>query len=114
MRRQCSRWRPSTARSAPGSPAGRVDDVVGLWEALAKRFAQLGGNSAPMFLRMAGKDTFVPTDSVTRGLVHWQAMPTPPSSRAERRAMQAVFNEWANETGRPLCELSLILALSCD
>jgi 3-methyladenine DNA glycosylase Tag len=90
------------------------DDVVGLWEALAKRFAQLGGNSAPMFLRMAGKDTFVPTDSVTRGLVRWHAMPTPPTSRAERRAMQGIFNEWANETGRPLCELSLILALSCD
>ena len=33
-------------------PAG---DIVGLWEALAKRFSQMGGNSGPSFLRMVGK-----------------------------------------------------------
>ncbi len=37
-----------------------ADDVVGLWEALGKRFSQMGGNSGPMFLRMVGKDTFCP------------------------------------------------------
>src|SRR5262249_8425300 len=26
-------------------------DIVGLWEALAKRFSQMGGNSGPSFLR---------------------------------------------------------------
>ncbi|HEV2098477.1 MAG TPA: DNA-3-methyladenine glycosylase I, partial [Stellaceae bacterium] len=31
-------------------------DIVGLWEALAKRFSQMGGNSGPTFLRMVGKD----------------------------------------------------------
>lgn len=87
-------------------------DVVGLWETLAKRFAQLGGNSAPYFLRMAGKDTFILTESVAKGLVHWGATGTPPASRAERRASQNVFNTWAGETGRPLCQISLILALS--
>lgn len=87
-------------------------DVVGLWETLAKRFAQLGGNSAPYFLRMAGKDTFILTESVAKGLVHWGAAATPPANRAERRAVQNVFNEWASETGRPLCQISLILALS--
>lgn len=87
-------------------------DVVGLWETLAKRFAQLGGNSAPYFLRMAGKDTFILTESVAKGLVHWGATGTSPASRAERRASQNVFNTWAGETGRPLCQISLILALS--
>lgn len=89
-------------------------EVVALWETLAKRFSQLGGNSAPYFLRMAGKDTFILTDSVTKGLVRWGATATAPTSRAERRAVQAIFNEWASESRRPLCQLSLILALSCD
>src|SRR5438552_10485439 len=35
------------------------EDIVGLWEALAKRFSQMGGNSGPSFLRMVGKDTFI-------------------------------------------------------
>ena len=89
-------------------------EIVTLWETLAKRFSQLGGNSAPNFLRMAGKDTFILTDSVSKGLVHWGATPSAPTSRAERRAVQAVFNEWSSETGRPLCQISMILALSCD
>src|SRR5579872_867300 len=50
------------------------DDIVGLWEALAKRFSQMGGNSGPSFLRMVGKDTFVLTDSVVGGLKHWGAI----------------------------------------
>ena len=87
-------------------------DVVGLWETLAKRFSQLGGNSAPYFLRMAGKDTFILTESVANGLMHWGATATPPANRAERRSAQDVFNAWAIETGRPLCQISLILALS--
>jgi 3-methyladenine DNA glycosylase Tag len=91
-----------------------VTDVVGLWETLAKRFSQLGGNSAPQFLRMAGKDTFILTDSVAKGLVHWQAIPSPPGTKSERRSVQDVFNGWAAETGRPLCQLSQIVALSCD
>ena len=89
-------------------------DIVGLWEVLAKRFSQLGGNSAAYFLRMAGKDTFVLTDFVAKALVHWGAAESPPSSRAERRAAQDVFNQWANATGRPLCQISQILALSTD
>ena len=32
-------------------------DVVDLWDDLAKRLRQMGGNSGPYFLRMAGKDS---------------------------------------------------------
>ncbi|HEY2540761.1 MAG TPA: DNA-3-methyladenine glycosylase I [Stellaceae bacterium] len=89
-------------------------DIVGLWEALAKRFSQMGGNSAPTFLRMAGKDTFVLTPSVTTALKHWGAFQRPPKNRKDREAVQACFNVWAAETARPLCQLSLILAASTD
>ena len=88
------------------------DDIVGLWEALAKRFSQMGGNSGPSFLRMVGKDTFVLTDSVVGGLKHWGAIAKPPKNRGDRAQVQAAFNGWAAESGRPLCQLSLILAMS--
>jgi len=89
-------------------------NIVGLWEAIGARFSQMGGVSGPMFLRMVGKDTFVLSHSVIAGLKHWADMPTPPKNRAERAAAQACFNAWAAQTGRPLAQLSLILAMSVD
>ena len=89
-------------------------DIVGLWEALAKRFSQMGGNSGPSFLRMVGKDTFILTYAVTAALKHWGAANTPPKNRKDRAAVQSHFNAWAAETGRPLCQLSLILAASIE
>jgi 3-methyladenine DNA glycosylase Tag len=89
-------------------------DIVGLWEALAKRFSQMGGNSGPTFLRMVGKDTFILTPAVTTALKHWGAIATPPKNRSDRAAVQAAFNDWAREGGRPLCQLSLILATSVE
>jgi 3-methyladenine DNA glycosylase Tag len=89
-------------------------DIVGLWEALAKRFSQMGGNSGPTFLRMVGKDTFILTHSVAAALQHWGAARAAPKNRKDREAVQACFNLWAAETGRPLCQLSLILAASAE
>jgi len=89
-------------------------DIVGLWVVLAKRFSQMGGNSGPSFLRMVGKDTFVLTHSVTAALKRWGAADTPPKNRKDRAAVQSHFNAWAQETSRPLCQLSLILAASVD
>lgn len=90
-----------------------TDNVVGLWDALAKHFSQMGGNSGPMFLRMVGKDTFVLSPSVVAGLKHWAGL-APPKNRQDRLAAQRMFNFWATETGRPLSQLSLILAMSVD
>jgi 3-methyladenine DNA glycosylase Tag len=89
-------------------------NIVELWETLAKRFSQMGGNSGPSFLRMVGKDTFVLTHSVTAALKHWGAVEGPPKNRKDRAAVQSSFNAWAEETGRPLCQLSLILAASVE
>jgi 3-methyladenine DNA glycosylase Tag len=89
-------------------------DIVGLWEALAKRFSQMGGNSGPSFLRMVGKDTFILTPAVTAALKHWGAVAAAPKNRRERQTVQDCFDAWAAETGRPLSQLSLILAASTD
>ena len=75
-------------------------DIVGLWDQLAKRFSQLGGNSAPMFLRMVGKDTFILTESVSKALCAGKRWTRPPTSKRDRAAAQAVFNQWAAQTGR--------------
>ena len=90
------------------------DDVVGLWDDLAKRFVQLGGNSGPYFLRMVGKDTFVLTSSVISALNHWDAFEGTPKSKADRLKVQEVFNTWVRHSSRPLCQVSMILALSVD
>src|SRR5215469_2396084 len=89
-------------------------DIIGLWETLAKQFSQMGGNSGPSFLRMVGKDTFVLTHSVTAALRHWSAVEALPKNRKDRAEVQSCFNAWAAETGRPLCQLSLILAASVE
>jgi 3-methyladenine DNA glycosylase Tag len=89
-------------------------NIVELWEALAKRFNQMGGNSGPTFLRMVGKDTFILTPSVTAALKHWGAIDAPPKNRKDRAVVQACFNAWAVETRRPLCQLSMILAASIE
>jgi 3-methyladenine DNA glycosylase Tag len=90
------------------------DRIVELWEALAKRFNQMGGNSGPTFLRMVAKDTFVLTPSVIAALKRWGAADAAPKNRKDRAAVQSFFNAWAEETGRPLCQLSMILAASID
>jgi 3-methyladenine DNA glycosylase Tag len=89
-------------------------EITALWEELAKRFSQMGGNSGPYFLRMAGKDTFIATPSVVKALNHWRALEGEPKGKAGRARLQAVFNGWAEETGLPLAHLSMTLAASVD
>ena len=87
-------------------------DTVGLWADLAKRFSQLGGASGPSFLRMVGKDTFILTGGVVRALIDLGVVQKKPTAKRDLGAVQAAFNDWAEETGRDLCQLSRILALS--
>ncbi|HXZ00682.1 MAG TPA: DNA-3-methyladenine glycosylase I [Stellaceae bacterium] len=91
-----------------------VAETVKLWDALARRFTQLGGNSGAYFLRMAGKDTFILTPFVVTALNHWGAFAGEPKGKGARQEVQAIFNDWAAETGLPLAHLSMILAGSVD
>jgi 3-methyladenine DNA glycosylase Tag len=89
-------------------------EIVKLWDELGKRFTQLGGNSGPYFLRMAGKDTFILTPSVVTALNHWRAFEGEPKSKADRAEVQDRFKEWAEETKMPLAHLSMTLAASVE
>lgn len=89
-------------------------DIVGLWRYLARHGQQLGGLSAPRFLRMAGKDTFILSPDVLAALKGLGVIERPPTSQAALATVQAQFNQWQAETGRPLAQLSMLLALSAD
>ncbi len=87
-----------------------VTDIVGLWKYLAKHGNQLGGLSAPRFLRMVGKDTFIPTDDMVAALKAQDIIDKAPTSQKDLAQVQAAFNQWHAESGRPLCQLSTMLA----
>lgn len=87
-----------------------VTDIVGLWKYLAKHGSQLGGLSAPRLLRMIGKDTFIPSDDMVAALKAQEIVDKVPTSLKELAAVQAAFNQWQAQSGRPLCQLSVMLA----
>jgi 3-methyladenine DNA glycosylase Tag len=90
------------------------DDVVGLWLYLKKHGSQLGGNSAAYFLRMSGKDTFVLTDDVVVGLKAQGIVDKKPTSQRDLKKVQQAFNDWREQSGRPLCQISRLLAMTVN
>jgi 3-methyladenine DNA glycosylase Tag len=79
---------------------------------LKKQGAQLGGNSGPSFLRMVGKDTFLLTDDVVAALVAQGVVDKRPTAQRDLRAVQQAFNQWQQESGRPLCQISRLLSMT--
>jgi 3-methyladenine DNA glycosylase Tag len=90
------------------------NDIVGLWEDMQKRFSNLGGKSGPYFLRMAGKDSFVLTADTIKALNKWGACTGEPKGKKARQDVQQAFNQWVDESGCKLSEMSMILAVSTD
>ena len=91
-----------------------VEDITGLWQYLAKHGNQMGGLSAPRFLRMIGKDTFIPSWDVVAALNAQEIVDKVPSSKRDQAAVQAAFNQWHAESGRPMCQLSAMLAFTVN
>ncbi len=90
------------------------DDTIGLWKQLQQRGSRLGGFTGPLFLRHMGVDTFMLTGDVVKTLVGAGVVSKHPTSQRDLRATQEAFNAWRDETGRPLAELSRIMACSVD
>lgn len=89
-----------------------VDDVVGLWRDLDREASRLGGNSGPIFLREVGKDTFLLFPDVVKALRREKVVKGEPTTQRNLASAQEAFNAWRKESGRPLCQLSKILACS--
>jgi 3-methyladenine DNA glycosylase Tag len=90
------------------------DDIVGLLQVLKKRGSRLGGHTGMYFLRFVGKDSFIFSEDVVKALVREGVVAKEPTSLRDQRATQEAFNAWKEETGRPLCQISRILAASVD
>lgn len=86
------------------------DNIIGLWDLLKKQGNQLGGNSGPYFLRMIGKDTFILTDDVVAALKAQGIVEKKPTAKRDLQKVQDAFNQWQQESGRPLSQISRLLS----
>lgn len=87
-------------------------DIIRLWQLLKKQGSQLGGNSSAYFLRMVGKDTFMLTDDVVTALKAQGVVEKKPTAQRDLKQVQEAFNQWRETSGRPLCQISRLLAHS--
>ncbi|MDG1164974.1 MAG: DNA-3-methyladenine glycosylase I, partial [Porticoccaceae bacterium] len=68
-------------------------------------------NSGPMMLRSMGRDTFLLTNDVCNALVHHGFIKKfSPNAQRDLKLVEQVFENLREESGRPLCQISRILA----
>ena len=91
-----------------------VEDIIGLHADLKKRGSRLGGRTGQFFLRHVGKDTFCLTRDVVGALIRQKVVDKNPTAKRDLAAVQAAFNEWREQSGRPLCEISRVLSCSIE
>lgn len=90
------------------------EDFVGLLEYLGKNGARLGGMTTQYFLRTIGKDGFALSRDGVYALIEAGIIDKPPTGKAARRKVQQAYNQWQQESGLELAEISRVLALSID
>ncbi|MGR3781179.1 MAG: DNA-3-methyladenine glycosylase I [Albimonas sp.] len=99
-------------------PAGHVfadwpkTDYVGLLELLKTRGARLGGLTGMYLLRWRGVDGFVLSTDVVAALTREGVIEGAPTSKKAMRAIQTAFDIWHAESGRPMMQISKVLALT--
>ena len=86
--------------------------ITDLWLFLKKRGARLGGNTGPYMLRSLGIDTFLLSADAEDYFRKQEVISGGATSLKSLRAMNDQFVVWQQQSGRPLMQLSQILALS--
>lgn len=92
----------------------KPSDHCALLQILQKRGARLGGRTGQIVLRRMGVDGVVFSDDVVKALAREGVVARAPSSKADFAAVQAALDAWTAESGRPLTQISQILAYSVD
>lgn len=87
-------------------------DQVGLMEHLKRHASRMGGATGQYFLRFEGWDAFILSGDVVKALIREGVIDKAPTSKKAMAAVQAAFNAWREESGRPVREISRLLALS--
>jgi 3-methyladenine DNA glycosylase Tag len=89
-----------------------ADDMIGLYDVFKQEGSRLGGMSSQWLLRWKGKDTWMLSSDVIKALAKAKVIEKAPTSKKDKQALQTAFNAWAEESGRPLCQISKVLACS--
>ena len=100
--------------ASDGIAAWPSEDIIGLLQLFKKRASRLGGRTAQIVLRAMGKDTFLISGDVSTALVREGVVTKAPTSQRDMKAVQEAFNAWCAESGRPLCQVSRVLAMTID
>lgn len=87
-------------------------DQIGLMAEMKKHGARLGGMAGCHALRRVGKSAFVLTRDVNAALVRDGVIDKPATSKRDLRQVQDAFNRLQDESGRPLSQISQVLAFS--
>lgn len=89
-------------------------DYIGLLDLLKRRGSRLGGTTGMYVLRGMGVDSFILSRDVVRVLIREGVVDKAPSSKRDLARVQAAFNHWSEESGRPLTHISRVLACSIE
>jgi 3-methyladenine DNA glycosylase Tag len=91
-----------------------AEDFIGLITLLKKRGSRLGGTSGQYCLRVMGVDGFILTRDVVRALIREGVIDKEPTSQRDLAKVQAAFDHWRAESGRPMTQISRALAGSIE
>jgi len=89
-----------------------ADDYIGLLDHLKTHGTRLGGTTGQYALRFMGLDSFILSRDVVARLIAEGVIDKPPTSKSARARTQAAFNTWRAQSGRPLTQISRVLAMS--
>ncbi len=88
------------------------EEITQLWLFLKKEGCRLGGNTGPYFLRTMGKDTFLLTRDIVAYLIGQGLVERHPNSQRDLKLVQSTFNDWQQQSGFSMAEMSKIVACS--
>lgn len=89
-----------------------IEDHCGLLGLFSEKGSRLGGATGQRVCRMVGRDSYVLSPDVCRRLMEEGVIDRPPASKRAMIEIQTAFNQWRAESGRPLAQISQILAMS--
>jgi 3-methyladenine DNA glycosylase Tag len=90
------------------------EDYIGLLALLKNRGSRLGGLTPQYFLRRMGKSGFVLGRDGTAALVDAGVIDKFPTGKADMQNVQEAYNQWMEESGLSLAQISRVLSLSLD
>ena len=100
---------------------GGIGKVIGGWPSadfaallsmLKTRGSRLGGTTGAYALRYLGRDGYVLSKDVVARLIAEGVVDKAPTSKSAMKSVQDAFNTWMAQSGRPLTEISRVLAMS--